>query len=292
MHYSIEQLEAFIATVELGSFSAAARKLGKVQSAVSMAVQNLEIDLAVTLFDRNGHTPKLTTEGEALLYRAYDILQSCKKLSEYAQILQQGAESRICLAMDEITPIDYIETSLTAFAKKYSDVEIELMFVGLNNAIDQLLADEAVFAILPFIDDIDMSALLSKEVGQIKFVAAAWKEHPLHELKEVNADDLRHHRQIVISGQSNRRFRAVERLSSQIWLCNSHYLMLDMLRGKLGWGFVPEHLLDNPWEGRELKAFSLGASLGDFTIPILLCWKKEHTFGLAGRYLHELLAKK
>ena len=42
----------FAYAVELGSFSASARRLGKVQSAVSQGISNLEIDFNTTLFDR------------------------------------------------------------------------------------------------------------------------------------------------------------------------------------------------------------------------------------------------
>ncbi|EGP01966.1 HpkR [Pasteurella multocida subsp. gallicida str. Anand1_poultry] len=51
--YNLEQLKAFVAVCENGSISAAARKLGKAQSAVSSAVANLEIALNQTLFDRS-----------------------------------------------------------------------------------------------------------------------------------------------------------------------------------------------------------------------------------------------
>jgi len=54
MNINQEQLLMFQAVIETGSFSAAARKLGKVPSAVSMSIANLEIDLDLTLFDRKG----------------------------------------------------------------------------------------------------------------------------------------------------------------------------------------------------------------------------------------------
>ena len=47
--YNIEQLRMFVEAVEQGSFSASARKLGKVQSAVSQGINNLEIDLNIQL---------------------------------------------------------------------------------------------------------------------------------------------------------------------------------------------------------------------------------------------------
>jgi DNA-binding transcriptional LysR family regulator len=71
---NLDHLRAFVWAVECGSFSAAARKLGKAQSAVSTAIANLEIDSDVELFDRSKRSPVLTTEGEALLPFARSVL--------------------------------------------------------------------------------------------------------------------------------------------------------------------------------------------------------------------------
>ncbi|MFC6573627.1 LysR family transcriptional regulator [Pseudomonas brassicacearum] len=57
---SLDQLRTFVAAVDEGSFSAAARKLNRVQSAVSGWVSGLEDQIGVTLFDRSGRFPKLT----------------------------------------------------------------------------------------------------------------------------------------------------------------------------------------------------------------------------------------
>lgn len=70
-----DSLRAFVLAVELGSFSAAARKMRKAQSAVSTAIANLEIDTGVELFDRSGRSPVLTKEGRSLLPHAYGILR-------------------------------------------------------------------------------------------------------------------------------------------------------------------------------------------------------------------------
>ena len=57
MAQSLEALFMFVEAAALGSFSAAARKLGKQQSTVSEAIANLEIDLGLTLFDRSTRRP-------------------------------------------------------------------------------------------------------------------------------------------------------------------------------------------------------------------------------------------
>ena len=64
---SLDQLRTFVPAVDEGSFSAAARRLNRVQSAVCTWVSSLEAQIGVVLFDRSGRNPKLTPEGVLLL---------------------------------------------------------------------------------------------------------------------------------------------------------------------------------------------------------------------------------
>ncbi|MCT5576575.1 LysR family transcriptional regulator [Pseudomonas aeruginosa] len=84
MHLSPESLEAFVQAVSLGSFSAAARKLGKSQSTVSEAIARLEIDLGLELFDRSGRQPQLTEAGRTLLGRVEEVLGASDRLRRVA----------------------------------------------------------------------------------------------------------------------------------------------------------------------------------------------------------------
>src|SRR3984885_3151137 len=71
---SLDQLRAFIASVNEGSFSAGARRLHRAQSAVSELVSNLEAQLGVVLFDRSERYPKLTAAGVLLLADARSVV--------------------------------------------------------------------------------------------------------------------------------------------------------------------------------------------------------------------------
>ena len=65
---TLDQIAVFLAIVETGSFTAAARKLGRATSVVSYAIANLESQLGVTLFARAGTgRPRLTDAGRAIL---------------------------------------------------------------------------------------------------------------------------------------------------------------------------------------------------------------------------------
>nr|WP_256717863.1 LysR family transcriptional regulator [Shewanella sp. UCD-KL12] len=86
MNWTLYQLEAFVLSVKHGSFSAAARKLGRAQSRVSTAIANLEIDLGFELFDRSAKLPVLTKLGEDMYIEAQAVLKQCSSnVSDYSQ---------------------------------------------------------------------------------------------------------------------------------------------------------------------------------------------------------------
>src|SRR5271154_2231676 len=64
---TLDQLHVLTAVVEAGSFSAAARRLHRAQSVVSYTIANLEAQLGVALFARDGRRPLLTDAGRALV---------------------------------------------------------------------------------------------------------------------------------------------------------------------------------------------------------------------------------
>ena len=97
---SLDQLRTFVAAADAGSFSAAARRLNRVQSAVSGWVNGLEGQLGVTLFDRTGRYPKLTREGELLLADARNIVGNADLMKARARLCwtagAASASSRTC----------------------------------------------------------------------------------------------------------------------------------------------------------------------------------------------------
>ncbi len=90
MAVSLDQLQAFVAAAEAGSFSGAARTLRKAQSAVSTQVANLETDLGVELFSRAGRNPVLTAAGERLLSEARVVLERREHLIGVARTWSGG----------------------------------------------------------------------------------------------------------------------------------------------------------------------------------------------------------
>ncbi len=71
----LDQLQSFCAIADCGSFTEAARRVNKTQSAVSMQIKRLEERLGHALLSRDGRTVALTQHGEALYSRARKMLK-------------------------------------------------------------------------------------------------------------------------------------------------------------------------------------------------------------------------
>src|SRR5882762_5962486 len=97
---SLDQLRSFIAAVDEGSFSAAARRLRRAQSAVSELVSNLEDQIGVMLFDRSGRYPKLTSEGAVLLADARGIVAGVDFMKARAKGIAAGLEPELSVVID------------------------------------------------------------------------------------------------------------------------------------------------------------------------------------------------
>ncbi|WP_413047993.1 LysR family transcriptional regulator [Pseudomonas phoenicis] len=89
MRYSPESLVAFTEAAALGSFSAAARKLNKSQSTISISIANLEADIGSQLFDRGSSKPILNSAGEQVLDRVQAILDASDSLDALASRLSK-----------------------------------------------------------------------------------------------------------------------------------------------------------------------------------------------------------
>src|SRR6201994_285892 len=94
---TLDQMRALIAVAETGSFSAAARRLGRVQSAISQTIQSLEATLGVELFDRDAKTPKLNETGRVLLQDAYGLVHGADAMRVRAESIADNTEPELTL---------------------------------------------------------------------------------------------------------------------------------------------------------------------------------------------------
>src|ERR1700693_2224132 len=95
---TINQLRAFVAVCDQGSFSGAARELRRAQSAVSHAIKALESAFDVQLFERNTRKATLTAAGRSLLPDARAVISRTEemKTSGGFHCCKRGAATTLC----------------------------------------------------------------------------------------------------------------------------------------------------------------------------------------------------
>lgn len=125
---SLANLESFARSAELGSFSAAARRLGLTPAAVSRNVAALEVSLKLRLFHRSTRSLNLTEAGERFLLSIRDHLENLQ--SAIADVSQSDGEPSgvLKISMGPTFGIGYILPMLPQFMRRYPLIRPEWMF--------------------------------------------------------------------------------------------------------------------------------------------------------------------
>ena len=289
MNWTLEQLQTLRCVAETGSFSAAARRLGRAQSAVSTAIANLELDLGCELFDRRPRTPVLTPAGEAMLHEANSVLMQCQRLEARARTLSQGLEASLTLAIDEaLVEMPPVMAVLEKMAVQYPTLTLNL----LNGAQDEVARwveqHQANLGIL-FYQPLGVMALEREALGRLEQVLIVARNHPLAQLESPTHSDLADHRQLMI-GQRQQLAPGHEGPRSQrFWQLNSFYAMAELTTRGLGWAQVPRHIAHYPPFQQRLKILDLSALGATADIDIELIARRDSPRGPAASWLRQSL---
>lgn len=293
---TLGQLRTFATVAEAGSFRAGAAKLGRVQSAVSHAIANLEAQLGVALFDRSARRPALTAEGQALLVNARDILLRVDAMRARARGLGQQLELELSVVVDTLFPLAQISAALEAMRSRYPSVAIRLAVEPLGGPLAALLEQRAALAVMVgegFRDPrVALQALSSTEV-----VAVVSADHPLASRRRgppLELADLADHLQIVQSDptplSAGRDFGV---LSPQTCRVNTQDTKYALILSGLGWGRLPRWLVERDLrEGRLVRVAT--TSLGrDARVlyEAYLAHRVDQPLGPAARAFREALGR-
>ncbi len=252
---SLEQWRALQAVVDAGGYAQAAAVLHKSQSAVTYAVQKIERQLQLKLFELHGRKAHLTAGGQVLYRRAQALLEEAGALEDAAHTLAAGWESELSLAVEIIFPTWLLLQCFARFALERPGIRLELyetVLSGTDEALLQRHVELAIGSLVPpgFIGD----ALMP-----VRFVAAAHPEHPLHRLgRELTARDLRRYRQLVIRDSGAARSRNAPWLGAeQRWTFSHKATSIHAAQSGLGFAWFAEDTIRSELDQGLLKPLPL-----------------------------------
>lgn len=146
----LDQLRTFVEIAETGSFTRAATRVHKTQSAVSMQMRRLEDRLGRKLFVRDGRMSKLSGDGERLL----DYARRLVKLNQETLTAFDDAEltGRVCLGTADDYADRFLPEILARFARSNPLVEVTVVCAPTFHLVDSLRAGELDLAIITHVD--------------------------------------------------------------------------------------------------------------------------------------------
>lgn len=139
---TIEVLEILDAIDRRGSFAKAADELNKATSALSYAVQKLEEQLDIALFQRQGRRSVLTPAGRLLLDEGRLIITASTRLARQAKEVATGWETRIRIAVESVSAPQRFYAAVTRFLAEFPSIEIDISECVLNGGWDALEHDQ------------------------------------------------------------------------------------------------------------------------------------------------------
>lgn len=239
---SLDQLRTFIAAVDEGSFSAAGRKLNRVQSAVSGWVSALEDQIGVVLFDRSGRIPKLTPAGILLVADARNIVAGVDTLKARAKLMSSGVEPELSVVIDVFFPTTVISSVAKAFMNKFPLTPLRIFVEGLGAAYQPILEGRCSLGILGSLP-VTFPSLVGERLGEIPLVTVASKNHPLAEFKSIIPKrELAKHVQLVLTDRSDLMAGQDYGVMSPLtWRLADLSTKHAFLRDSVGWGSMPIH---------------------------------------------------
>ncbi|RVT82931.1 LysR family transcriptional regulator [Inhella crocodyli] len=283
---TLDQLRVLVAIDEAGSFSAAGRRLRRVQSAISHAVQGLEDSQGVQLFDRSTRTPRFTDAGRALVAQARQVLRQAERFERTAQDIAAGMEPELSLAMDSFVPSPPVIQALALLQSEFPNLAVTLFTEGMGSAERRVRDGSATIglcALLPSVAQ-DLQAMPLTQITMVPVVAPS---HPLaQETGPITRDLLQDQVQLILTDPQQRPGPRFSVVSTRVWRFVDIARRLEFLLAGFGWGTMPRHLVQAHLDAGALVPLRiedpgvLPPSIGLFAIH-----DRIHPLGLGARRL-------
>lgn len=288
---SLDQLRAFIAAVDEGSFSAAARRLRRAQSAVSELVSNLEGQMDLQLFDRTERYPKLTPAGSLLVADARSVVANVAVLKARAKGISGGLEPELAAVVDVLFPIEAIAESALQFRERFPLTPLRLYVEALGGAYQPVIDGRCSFGVVGSLPNAPASMSV-EPLPAVDMIMVAAHNHPLAQLSGViPKTELSKHVQLVLTDRSElTRGREFGVISPLTWRLGDLFAKHSFLLKGLGWGGMPLHAVKRDLEEKKLVKLKVeDLPEPGLALPMFAVYETARPPGPAGRWLIERL---
>jgi len=275
-----------------GSFAAAAREMGKVPSALTYSVRQLEDALDVLLFDRSSRQAQLTAAGTELLVEGRRLLQEMDAVANRVRRVASGWETELAISVEDLLSTPTIFELVEAFCSVRGDAthgpatRLRLRTDVLAGTWEALASGQVDLAIGVAGEHGNPGGLEMRPLGEVDFIYCMAPHHPLASRPEPLADsELVHHRAVAVADTAQRLTRITVNLlpGQDVLTVPSMRAKLEALLRGLGCGYLPEPLARPHLEAGHLVRRETVRGSGRITLHY--AWRAERGASGLGRAL-------
>ncbi|MEM7178856.1 MAG: LysR family transcriptional regulator [Pseudomonadota bacterium] len=293
--FSLRQIRYFIGVAEAGQVSRAARALNVSQSAVTLAVKDLEGQLGVTLFDRHSGGLALTLDGHRFLQHARNIQGSVADAMNSMRTDFVDVAGHVRLGLSYMMSGYFIFPVLARFRRAYPDIHFELVEldrIALEDAVRGGTVDVALLLTSNLEDRATIECTTFHQSPRRLWLSSA---HPLLERDAVSFADIANEAYVMHTmdeaDQSAHKYWNTAGLEPQVTYTTGS---LEAVRSMVANGFAVTILSDmvyRPWslDGGRIVKRDIAAALPSMDMGI--AWKKGRTLSPPEQTFFDYLAE-
>ena len=297
-----EALSMMDTIARTGSFAAAARELGKVPSALTYNVRQLEDALDVLLFDRSSRQAQPTAAGEELLREGRRLLQEMEAVTNRVKRVACGWETTLSISVEDALSTSVVFDLAEDFYATQTDSQgqgpatrIRLRTDVLAGTWEALVSGEVDLAIGVLGEQANPGGLEIRPLGEMPFVYCLAPHHLLArqsaEGDVLEHDHLVHHRAVAVADTARRLPAQTRNLlpGQDVLTVPSMRAKLEALLRGLGTGFLPEPLA-RPYlaQGRLVQRRTVN---GQPVAQFFYAWRAEWGAAALGKALQWWLSR-
>ena len=262
----IQNIRAFLMVAEMRSFSRAAEKLFITQPAISKRISTLEFALDCQLFDRLGKSIQLTQAGEALIPSYQRIISELDETQRIISNLRTQVSGHLKFGTSHHIGLHRLPPVLRQYTRQYPDVELDIQFMDSEQAAALILKGSIELALITLPDSIE-EPLTTIPVWSDPMECVVAGDHVLAVSETATRAQLIEHGVLIQSHSTHTRniIDTALNLDKDIKIImESNYLetIKAMIQNGLGWGVLPESMIDDSLHRLKIKGVKMERHLG------------------------------
>jgi DNA-binding transcriptional LysR family regulator len=294
MTLSLKKIRYFIATADAGQVSHAGIQLGISQSAITAAVQQLEAELGVILFERHAQGVSLTAEGARFLQHARHILSAVNEAVRAPLAEDRKLGGKVRIGVTYTVAGYFLPRHHARFARTYPGIALELVELP-REAIEHGLADGSLDVAVMLVSNLRNKRRLASET-LIRSRRRLWLpvEHPLRKRETITLADVAAEAYVMLTvdeadATASKYWKPTGLAPKTIFTTSSVEAVRSMVAAGMGVTILSD-MVYRPWslEGQRIDTQNVNADIP--TMDVGLAWDSERPLAAGTRIFRDFLS--